>query len=299
MTASARYQITHRTSYRYPEPVALCQNQLRMKPRNFSNVECHRVDCRIGPEPDAIEEHTDYFGNQVVTFAIESVHRQLDVTVESDVTVRRKDMPADTSILPWDAVAKLVDESNAPEWWTTQEFSFDSPRVARGECFAAYARSSFSPHRSVADAAVELTKRINQDFKYDTAATDVHTSTPEVFDLRAGVCQDFAHVLIACLRSLGLPARYVSGYLRTVPPPGKPRLIGADESHAWASVYAGEPLGWLDLDPTNACITSTDHIPVCVGRDYGDVSPMRGVVLGGGDTQLTVSVDVRPIQSRL
>jgi transglutaminase-like putative cysteine protease len=145
------------------------------------------------------------------------------------------------------------------------------------------------------EAAVDLTRRIHTDFKYDSTVTDVNTTTEEALELKAGVCQDFAHVQIACLRSLGLPARYVSGYLRTEPAPGKERLVGADQSHAWVSLYAGQVFGWIDLDPTNARISDVNHVPICVGRDYSEVSPMRGVVLGGGETVLRVSVDVEPV----
>ena len=291
MSSSARYRITHCTKYRYPEPVAICQNQLRMMPRAFDHVECHRAECQIDPTPDSVENHLDYFGNQVCSFAIESVHRKLDVTVESEVTVRASsvlDQPAPS----WQEVIERVSDGSDGQWLEAQEFIFDSPRVRRDTLFADYANASFAEGRLIVEAALDLTKRINKDFRYDSSATTVNTSTEEVFGLRAGVCQDFTHVQIACLRSIGLPARYVSGYLRTKPPAGKPRMIGADESHAWASVYAGDAIGWVDMDPTNACLTGTDHIPVCIGRDYGDVSPMRGVVLGGGKTQLTVSVDV-------
>jgi transglutaminase-like putative cysteine protease len=143
---------------------------------------------------------------------------------------------------------------------------------------------------------MDLTRRINREFRYDTTATEVATPTEKAFDLKAGVCQDFAHIQIACLRSIGMPARYVSGYLRTVPREGEKRLVGIDESHAWVSVYMGQELGWVDYDPTNACRCDVSHIPVCIGRDYNEVSPMRGVVLGGGQPTLSVSVDVEPIE---
>ncbi len=182
-----------------------------------------------------------------------------------------------------------------PRWFEAQEYLNNSPRVRRGETFADYARKSFTPERPILEAILDLTQRIRDDFKYDTTATHVHSTTEEAFKLRAGVCQDFSHIQIACLRSIGLPARYVSGYLRTVPLPGQQRMVGADESHAWVSLYAGEDFGWIDYDPTNACPSDTNHIPICVGRDYGDVSPMRGVVLGSGTTELKVSVDVEPI----
>ncbi|MEL6110627.1 MAG: transglutaminase family protein, partial [Planctomycetota bacterium] len=162
--------------------------------------------------------------------------------------------------------------------------------------FGDFARPSFVSGRGIVEAVDDLTRRIQQEFKYDASATNVETTTERALELKAGVCQDFAHVQIACLRSLGIPARYVSGYLRTVPPKGRDRLVGADESHAWVDVYVGEPIGWLGFDPTNGCLAGTDHIPICLGRDYEDVSPMRGVVLGGGSNTLKVSVDVEELE---
>lgn len=296
MSQSVRYRISHRTSYRYPEPAAICQNQLRMIPRDFAHARCHQVDVDIEPEPDTIHQHHDYFGNCVLAFAIESLHHQLDVTVQSEVTVETVDLADDAT--PWEEVVRRIADGDDPDWLAAGEFRYNSPRISSDEAtFAAYARESFTEGRSILEAVDELTERMNRDFRYDTTVTDVNTSTREAFELRAGVCQDFAHVQIACLRSLGIPARYVSGYLRTVPPPGKPKLVGADESHAWVSVYCGQQLGWVEFDPTNACRTNANHIPICIGRDYSEVTPMRGVVLGGGKTQLTVSVDVQEIET--
>ncbi len=299
MTTSARYRITHQTRYRYSEPVAICQNQLRMMPRwmtyRHSGVECHHVETAIDPEPDVLLEHIDYFGNRVISFAIEALHRHLVVTVQSEVTVHQDHVAADKPSPKWEQVCRRVTLCEDPRWKEAQEFIFDSPRIRRSDAFAQYARKSFTEERPVIEAAMDLTKRVHADFRYDTAATDVNTTTEDAFRMRAGVCQDFAHVQIACLRSIGLPARYVSGYLRTVTPAGGTRLVGADESHAWVSLYAGDQLGWVDFDPTNACASDTNHIPICVGRDYTEVSPMRGVVLGGGKTELRVSVDVEPL----
>lgn len=264
-----------------------------MLPRSFEHSECHHASCTIEPTPDAIEQHEDYFGNPVYSFAIESVHRRLRVTVESEVTVHEREIPAADSSPSWETVSRSVLDGIDASWLSAQEFCYDSPRVRVDDSFADYARSSFPKGRPIIEASFELTERIHKDFRYDTTATNVNTSTQDVFRIRAGVCQDFSHVQIACLRAMGLPARYVSGYLRTDPPEGKPRLVGADESHAWISVYCGSEIGWLDLDPTNACFTGIDHIPICYGRDFSEVSPMRGVVLGGGKTQLTVNVDVR------
>lgn len=249
---------------------------------------------KIDPEPDVMLEHTDYFGNRVVSFAIESLHRQLEVVVQSDLTVQKQEFDLEAS-LPWQQISSQVTSGADQRWLEAQEYVFDSPRVRRDAEYADYAKKSFTDQRPIVEAAVDLTKRIYDDFDYDTKATDVNTTTEEAFKLRAGVCQDFAHIQIACLRSIGLPARYVSGYLRTLPQEGQRRMVGADESHAWVSLYAGEVLGWIDLDPTNACPSDTSHIPICVGRDYSEVSPMRGVVLGGGTTQLEVSVDVEPV----
>lgn len=292
MNAIQRYRISHRTDYRYPEPVAICQNQLRMLPRTFENVQCHSVRWLIQPQPDAIERHQDYYGNEVCTFSIESVHRELSVSIESEVTVTGHELPPPESAPTCRQVVKQVDDCSDLNWLAAKEFTFESPQIRHDELFADYASHSLAPEKSIVAAAIDLTKRIHQDFRYDTTATNVDTTALEAFRGKAGVCQDFAQVQVACFRSVGLPARYVSGYLRTNPPPGKPRLIGADESHAWASVYAGSKIGWIDVDPTNACFCGTSHIPLCVGRDYSEVSPMRGVVIGGGKTQLNVSVDV-------
>ena len=267
----------------------------RSMSRRISGVDCHWVKTKIEPLPDVVNEHTDYFGNRVVSFAIESLHRRLVVTVRSEVSVSQRENVSDRDSLAWEQISNQVISCQDGRWFEAQEYLFDSPRIRRDDSFTKYAKQSFTNNRPIIEAALDLTKRVHDDFKYDITATDVHTTTEQAFALRAGVCQDFAHVQIACLRSIGLPARYVSGYLRTVPKPDQPRMVGADESHAWVSVYAGEQLGWIDLDPTNACQSDTNHIPICVGRDYNDVSPMRGVVLGGGATKLHVSVDVEPI----
>lgn len=288
---STRYRITHRTHYSYSEPVAICQNQLRMQPNSRDRLTCHQTAIAITPPTNGVHEHQDYFGNRVYSFVIESQHRALDVVVASEVTVQSSSLMDEVGP-NWEQIESSLHHPNSTVSSRIMEFEYDSPRVRQGQLFAKYARKSFTAGRGILEATLELTRRINAEFRYDTTATDVDTSTDEAFELRAGVCQDFAHVQIACLRSIGLPARYVSGYLRTIPPQGKPRLVGADESHAWLSVYAGELLGWVDFDPTNACFVGTDHIPICIGRDYGDVSPMRGVVLGGGQTTLKVSVDV-------
>jgi transglutaminase-like putative cysteine protease len=292
---SNRFLITHRTRYRYSDPVAICQNQVMMVPRDLPRVRCHDTLMTIEPEPTLSHSHVDYYGNLVHTFSIESAHRELSVVVASDVEVTATSFPPADKTSRWEMARDSISSGGDSQWFEASEFRNPSPMIALGKTFASYASQSFTAARPILDAALDLTKRIHREFKYDTSATNVDTSAEHAFGLRAGVCQDFAQIQIACLRSIGLPARYVSGYLRTLPPQGKPRLVGADHSHAWLSLYAGHELGWIDFDPTNACIVGTDHVPICVGRDYRDVAPMRGVVLGGGNTDLRVSVDVEPI----
>ena len=228
------------------------------------------------------------------------MHNELEVLVESELSVEyRKVSEAIESAKTrnWEGFISTIDDQSDPNWFEVQEYRFDSPNIRRGERFADYARHSFAGGEDVMEALSNLTKRIHDDFEYNTNATDVKTRVEDAFQLRAGVCQDFAQIQIACLRSIGVPARYVSGYLRTIPPKGKPKLVGADESHAWVSVYVGGDLGWVDFDPTNACSCNANHIPIAYARDYSELSPMRGVVLGGGKAILSVSVDVALIDA--
>lgn len=314
-----RYRIHHRTEYDYSETVAICKNQVRMQPRSqsqepiqvlnlhsgtaqadmpvgsYHRLTCYRSLIRVEPKPTVVSTHIDYFGNPTYSFAIEYPHQHLNVDIASDVEIAEPIVQSDSPSPSWESVAKQVEECVQPAELYASEFVYPSRRIELAAPFRDYALKSFQASRSIVESALDLTKRIHADFEYDSGATDVHTSTAKAFDLRAGVCQDFAHVQIACLRSIGIPARYVSGYLRTVPPEGKERLIGADESHAWLSVYGGAEIGWFDCDPTNASLPKTDHIPICVGRDYSDVTPIRGVLYGGGQPALKVSVDVKPM----
>ncbi len=284
-----KYRIRHVSSYHYSAPVSVCHNFLMLTPREGGRVHSLSHRLVIRPTPLFSSRRTDSFGNTVHSFAIEENHRQLAVTATSHVDVAEARPPEKTP--PWETVVGGVVAQTDPDWLEACRFAFDSPRISRAPEFADYAIASFVPERPILDAAFDLTKRIHEDFEYDKAATSVGTPTREAFDIRKGVCQDFAHVQISCLRSLGVPARYVSGYLRTVSRPGQPRIVGADQSHAWLAVYCGAA-GWVEVDPTNACLSSQDHIPIAWGRDYDDVVPVKGVVLGGGDHQLSVSVDV-------
>jgi transglutaminase-like putative cysteine protease len=299
MTNPTYYRIQHRTSYQYSEPVVICQNQIRMTPREMSGaltaIHCRSSRLSIEPKPDFQNEHQDYFGNHVISFSIESPHQQLEVTSLSEVEIVNRAQPQQLPTKNWEAIRDGVRNTSDRHWLVVQEYMHDSPRITRSAAFASYASRFFTPKRSFVEAAFALTQQIHNDFSYLPGATHVGTTARESFETRAGVCQDFAHVQIACFRSIGLPSRYVSGYLRTEAPSGGEKLVGADESHAWVSCYAGDAIGWIDFDPTNACFVQDNHIPICVGRDYSEVSPMRGVVIGGGDSKLNVSVDVNAI----
>ncbi len=291
-----KYKITHITKYIYESPVRVCQNLVLQTPRDDWRIRTLSHHVRFRPTPQIHNRRRDFFGNTVHAFSIEESHRQLTVTATSRVSVRPRPAFVPESTQDWQQVLADVQQQRDPNWLEASQFQFDSRRIRRADEFAQYAAKSFTANCPIAQALIHLTHRIRQDFTYDPGATLVNTSTEEAFQLRRGVCQDFAQIQIACLRSLSLPARYVSGYLRTVPPEGKPRLVGCDQSHAWVSVYCGAELGWLDVDPTNDCLCNLDHIPVAVGRDYQDVVPLRGVFLGGGQHTLTVSVDVAPVE---
>lgn len=288
----AAYRISHVTTYAYEAPVRVCHNLVMLTPRSdcAARPTNHRVS--ITPTPVVLNRREDYFGNQIVAFSIEESHKELRVSSQGRVEVEYGDLPSPKSTSPWETVRDAVTQQTDPRWLDACQFRFNSVRIHASPNYAAYASQSFGSKRPILDAALELTQRIYADFAYDPNATEVHTPTSAAFELRRGVCQDFAHVQIACLRSLGVSARYVSGYLRTLPPPGQKKLVGSDESHAWVSVYCGQDIGWVDLDPTNNKICDIDHIPLAWGRDYNDVVPIRGVFLGGGNHKISVAVDV-------
>ncbi len=287
-----RYRIRHLTKYTYSDTVAVCHNLVRLAPRSLGGQTLDSYRLIVSPDPADLAKRLDLFGNRVEFFSIQRAHQNLTLTAISDVEVHEQPLLPATS-LAWETVRDSLRSPGAAEAIKAYRFAFPSAHVPRSPTLRDYAAASFLPGRPIIDAAREFTSRMRADFKYDSRATTVSTPVLEAFNARAGVCQDFAHVQIACLRSLGLAARYVSGYLRTIPPPGKPRLVGADASHAWLSVYCG-PAGWIDFDPTNDCIPETDHITVAVGRDYADICPIQGVFVGGGSHTMTVSVDVDP-----
>lgn len=289
-----KYRITHRTNYVSHESVSIGHNQawLELRPVNWQQVDSFNL--LIDPEPSVRTRRIDSFRNPVHLFSFNEGYRQLTVTATSVVTVTEIPRPEAPLSMPWDQIASGVKHHATAEDRVAAEFEFPSPRIFWSPDKRRYAAESFPSGRSMADAVLDLTRRIHAEFVYDSRATTVNTPVDEVFRLRRGVCQDFAHLQIAMLRSLGIPARYVSGYLRTVPTDGEPRLVGADATHAWLSVYCGNGV-WLDVDPTNNTICSKDHITLAWGRDYSDVPPLTGVFIGGGQHRLIVNVDVLPL----
>jgi transglutaminase-like putative cysteine protease len=238
----------------------------------------------------------DYFGNELKFFIVQEPHQQLVIEARSEVSIDEGPKPWPKQSPSWEEVSRFVPNDCTPDSLTAYQFVFESPRIRPSNQLAAYARTSFKPGRPLAEGLLDLTARIHGDFRFDSKATNVRTPTEEVLRKKRGVCQDFAHLQIACLRSLNLPARYVSGYLRTYPKHGAPRLTGSNVSHAWVSAYC-PGAGWLDVDPTNNVVPSVNHVTLAWGRDYGDVSPLRGLILGGRDHTLKVSVRVDPIES--
>jgi len=290
------YKIVHRTTYRYKYPVSVGTHVACLKPRVLPHHQSSRSELRIQPRPTTRTERVDFFGNLLCFFTIREPHRELVVEARSEVTIAKNAPPLPELALPWEEAVKAIPNDHTPAGLEAYQFGFESPRIRVRPEFADYALQSFTPRRPMPEALLDLTARVHKDFRFDSKVTNVRTPTEEVFKKRRGVCQDFAHLQIACLRSLNLAARYVSGYLRTYPPPGQPRLVGADASHAWVSAYC-PGIGWLDFDPTNNIVPSNGHVTLAWGRDYGDVSPLRGLILGGGAHTLKVGVDMEPVDS--
>jgi transglutaminase-like putative cysteine protease len=288
------YTVRHRTTYRYLQDVAQSWHlaHLILRPTPSQTVQESRVT--LTPEAASRVIRPDYFGNACEWFFFDSAHNLLEVVATSRVKVEQAPARAAAESLAWEDVRALLENPPDDDARDAVQYIFDSPLTAFSGDIAAYAVKSFMPGRPLLEAAVELMHRIHDEFRYDTTVTDATTPVDKVYEIRAGVCQDLAHAGIAAMHSIGLPARYVSGYLMTQPPPGKPRLLGADASHAWFSVFA-PPFGWVDLDPTNAVIIGEGHVTAAWGRDYGDVAPVAGIILGGHDHVVEVGVDVIPV----
>jgi len=288
------YKIVHRSTYKYRSLVSVGNHVACLKPRVMAPNQLTRNEVLIQPTPATRTERVDYFGNCLCFFTVQEPHKELVVEARSEVVIAENPAPWPNESPAWEEVTRALPDDLSPEGLEAYQFVFESPRIRLRPEFAAYAQQSFTPGRPLTEGLLDLTARIHRDFRFNSKATNVRTPPEEVFRKRHGVCQDFAHVQIACLRSLNLAARYVSGYLRTYPAPGKQRLVGADASHAWVSAYCPGS-GWLDLDPTNNVVPSDGHVTLAWGRDYGDVSPLRGLVLGGEAHTLQVAVDMEPI----
>lgn len=287
------FHICHTTTYDYRLDVSVAHHLLRLTPRALPRQ--FRLDhaLEIEPAPAVTSRHTDYFENDITFVTIEGVHRTLSVTARSRVAVGPSFIPDAAETPAWDSVRGWCRSDRSAPFLEAAEFTFASPLVPHEAAFAEFAQASFPPGRPILEAVLDLTGRIHREFRFDATATTVSTPLTQVLAGRRGVCQDFAHLQIACLRALGLPARYVSGYLETVPPPGQPRLLGADASHAWVAFFC-PGLGWIDVDPTNNLLASMQHITLGWGRDYSDIAPIHGVLVGGDDHVLRVGVDVLP-----
>jgi transglutaminase-like putative cysteine protease len=285
------FEITHRTTYDYQSPVTVSHHLLKLSPRWMQRQIVLEHALELEPHPASTSTHKDYFGNEVMFVTVEGAHRRLQVTARSRVAVTPAFIPDAGETPPWESVRGLCRTDRSVRVLDAGEFMFASPLAGAEPVFSDYAAPSFSAGRPILAAVLDLTARIFADFRFDPTATTVSTPLAQVLEQRRGVCQDFAHLQIACLRSLGLPARYVSGYLETLPPPGQSKLVGADASHAWVAFFC-PGIGWIDVDPTNNLLPSMQHITVGWGRDYGDVSPVRGVLTGGDEHSLSVGVDV-------
>jgi len=294
------YRVTHTTTYAYEELVSICHNEMRLEPRSAPRQRCLATALAIEPTPAVLATELDYFGNRASFFTLQEPHHRMVVTARSELEVSSVRPVRPTTTPAWEELREQVRTQTTHEALSAYEMSFDSPLVPSLPAFARYAVPSFAAGRPILDAVLDLTHRIHADFEYRPGATSVTTPVEEVLARRHGVCQDFAHLELACLRALGLPARYVSGYLHTrrvceeASDEAEAALVGADASHAWVAAWCGDA-GWIDVDPTNDLVTSDQHLTLAWGRDYADVAPIKGVILGGGEHTVEVAVDVEVV----
>ncbi len=280
------YRLRHVTTYDYAQPVDLAAHLLLLTPRSLPCQRVARATLGVSPKPSHVTKAPDHFGNQATRVFLDVPHDRFEVVAEALVEVAFPPPPPTGTTLPWEAVAAAAPRGCGAE------FLFASPLAPLVPAATGYAAASFPPGRPVLAGLLDLMARIRRDFAYSPGVTGPHTQVAEVLEGRSGVCQDFAHVMIAGLRGLGLPARYVSGYVRTRPPPGGVARRGADQSHAWVGAWLGPGMGWVGLDPTNDIVVRDEHVVLAWGRDFADVSPLRGVILGGGEHELHVAVDL-------
>ena len=287
------YRIVHRTTYTYDSEVTGSYGQFHLRPRDLPWQTCLAHEIDIDPQPADMFRHTDLYGNTKAYFHVIKPHTELNVTAVSVVEVGKAQLDPAGLAQPWEQTRPAV-RPDDPEAWEATDFTFPSPYVEIPPGIEEYVRSSFTPARPISEAAVDLMHRVHADFTYKSGSTTVSTRVGDLLQNRTGVCQDFSHFMVSGLRSLGLGARYVSGYLATRPAPGRPRLVGADASHAWVGCWV-PGTGWLHLDPTNNRLIDESHATVAWGRDYGDVPPVKGVIFTEAKTsKMNVSVDMAP-----
>ena len=294
--AGGRYRVVHSTEYVYEGDVTGSYGQARLQPRELPHQTCRSATVYVDPEPEDLRDHTDHFGNVTTYFHVSRPHTRLTVTATSLVDVTAPVLPPEFDTLRWEDVRDLLADRAGPHA-EAREYLLASPLVGPEWEVRRYAEASFPPGRPIGEAVMDLVHRIHADFRYKSGATTVKTTLVEVLERRAGVCQDFAHLAVGCLRSMGLAARYVSGYLETSPPPGRPKLLGADASHAWASMLI-PGAGWVSLDPTNNQLLDGRYVTTAWGRDYSDVPPLKGVIFTESTTKhvLQVRVDVTLVE---
>lgn len=294
MLAPVRYQVTHETRYAYSSTVMSSRQLAHLRPRGTAWQQVHRFRVVVSPDPVERAEGVDYFGNGVLRFAVYEPHDELIVRADSEVTVIDQLDTVRSVKGAWERGLRVAHPEGTPIDLEVEQYRVGSVLAPLSGDAAAYARPSFSAGRDWLTSVLELTHRIHEDFAYDPTATTVTTRVAEVLEHRRGVCQDFAHLMISCLRSMGLAARYVSGYVLTRAPEGQPRLVGADASHAWVASWF-PTCGWVAFDPTNAKLAGTEFVTLGWGRDFADVTPLRGVVIGAAEQSLSVAVDVKPL----
>ncbi len=288
------YTLRHRTTYKYEDPVTFARCLLRLTPRSSGDQTVLKSSINVSPRPANTLSGEGPFGERTLRVLIDRPHRELVIESLAVVDVHPPEVVAPSDSPPWEAVRTLAFESSDLTPDGPASFLYPTRRTPVTREITDYVRESFTPGRPIIEAAAEVMQRMHEDFTYDPEATTVSTPAPEAFKQRHGVCQDYAHIMIAGLKGLGLPAAYVSGYLRTIPPPGQPRLEGADATHAWVTLWCGPQRRWIGFDPTNAVFAEGDHIILAIGRDYSDVAPIDGVILAPGVQTLKVQVDVIP-----
>ncbi len=291
-----RYQLSHRTSYSYASSVDAAHHIAHLRARAFPGQQVSDVSIVTDPQPALAMQHRDYFGNLIDIYRLDQPHQRFDIEVRAAIEVKFPEPPAAAKAITWEDMRAGLLGNGFPKAFEASEFVYDSPLVPFDEALAAYGAQSFTPGRPLFDAARELTTRIKADFQYQPGATDISTPLHQVFEGKSGVCQDFAHLMIAACRAHGVAAAYVSGYIRTVHTKEEIVLRGADASHAWVAVWCGDEAGWVHLDPTNDLVAHEDHVAVAWGRDFSDVSPLRGVILGGEQHTYGVAVTLVPAE---